>query len=498
MAFMPFQILGIWFRGLLALAIPIVGGLLLKAWYDDSRVVERVPVSPAAVAAPAEPARPRPQPDRVVVVPAPDLEPAEPVIEIHAPDDRRAATPGAEVAAPARRVFRFDPGWNRATAYLAAGLLLLTWALAGRWIGHGLMTLAMSSDAASSSAGPGSGSGSDSGLDSGLVPSPSRASAPAQAPGPVVRRDSDRPRDLRTGQVRRIRRPDGSELHVECYGPDDAPTLVLTHGWGASSAEWYYEKTRLAGRFRLIVWDLPGLGFSGKPDNNDYRLENLAADLEAVLAVAGDRPVVLVGHSIGGMILQTFCRLFRETIARRVAGLAIVHSTYTNPLRTTRMATLYTALEQPVIVPLLRLTIAVWPLVWLMNWLSYWNGSLQRATCRQSFAEGGTPAQVQWLSRMMVKAPPDVLARGMLGMMAFDEAATLPAIGVPALVVIGDRDVTTLPEAGRFIVRNIPRSMPVMLAPARHLGLIQHHALFDRLLADFAGSCLAAATGVTT
>jgi pimeloyl-ACP methyl ester carboxylesterase len=54
--------------------------------------------------------------------------------------------------------------------------------------------------------------------------------------------------------------------------------------------------------------------------------ENLTADLEAVLAMAGDRPVVLVGHSIGGMILQTFCHLVPGTLARRVAGLALVHT----------------------------------------------------------------------------------------------------------------------------------------------------------------------------
>ena len=85
----------------------------------------------------------------------------------------------------------------------------------------------------------------------------------------------DEPRDERTGEVHRIPRPDGSELQVECYGPADAPPVILTHGWGANSTEWYYPKKHLADRFRLIVWDEPGLGLSKKPDNNDYRLEKL-------------------------------------------------------------------------------------------------------------------------------------------------------------------------------------------------------------------------------
>ncbi len=102
-----------------------------------------------------------------------------------------------------------------------------------------------------------------------------------------------------------IPRPDGIELRVEWYGQPDAPPVVWTHGWGANCTEWYYQKRYLTDRFRLIVWDEPGLGLSKKPDHNDYRLEILAADLDAVLAFAGDRPAVLVGHSIGGMTTLT-------------------------------------------------------------------------------------------------------------------------------------------------------------------------------------------------
>ena len=43
-------------------------------------------------------------------------------------------------------------------------------------------------------------------------------------------------------------------------------------------------------RFRLIAWDLPGLGRSVQPADGDYRLEKLARDLEAVLGLAGGRP----------------------------------------------------------------------------------------------------------------------------------------------------------------------------------------------------------------
>src|SRR4029453_12920136 len=72
----------------------------------------------------------------------------------------------------------------------------------------------------------------------------------------------------------RLRRPDGSELHVEFYGPENGTPIVLTHGWGLDTREWNYLKRDLSDGFRLIVWDEPGLGKSTRPTNRDYNLEN--------------------------------------------------------------------------------------------------------------------------------------------------------------------------------------------------------------------------------
>jgi PAS domain S-box-containing protein len=52
----------------------------------------------------------------------------------------------------------------------------------------------------------------------------------------------------------RLRRPDGSELQIEFYGPEDGTPIVLTHGWGLDSREWNYLKRDLSDRFRLIVF----------------------------------------------------------------------------------------------------------------------------------------------------------------------------------------------------------------------------------------------------
>ena len=122
----------------------------------------------------------------------------------------------------------------------------------------------------------------------------------------------DEPKPNLSDRVQQLTRPDGSKIQVEFYGLDHAPTLILTHGWKPDSTAWYYAKKQLTDQFRVIVWDLPGSGKSKKPENRDYSLEKFARDLEAVLELAGDQPVISVGHSIGAMILLTFCRLFPE------------------------------------------------------------------------------------------------------------------------------------------------------------------------------------------
>jgi pimeloyl-ACP methyl ester carboxylesterase len=291
-------------------------------------------------------------------------------------------------------------------------------------------------------------------------------------------------------RISQLGRPDGSKLRVECYGREDATPIILTHGWGANSTEWDYLKKELADEFRLIVWDLPGLGRSTRPTNGDYSMENLARHLEAVLGLAGDHPAILLGHSIGGMITLTFCRLFPEALGDRVRAIALVQTTYTNPVRTTNMAGLFTTLERPVIVPLLHLTIWMSPLIWLGNLMSYLNGSALLSTKSSGFAGTETWEELDFVARFQLQASPAVMARGMLGMLRYDATAVLKEINVPALVLAGDRDSVCKPEASERMQRDIRDAQLTHLAPAKHMGLIEHHTRFARIVRTFASFVL--------
>jgi pimeloyl-ACP methyl ester carboxylesterase len=422
---MIIDILGMWLRGLFSLAVLGLGFFCVGRWYQElpeTVVVERVEV------------RHGEQPLRTEVI----------------REEVPLATFGERWAA-------WHPGMDSHTGYGVAGVLLLLFALAGKYLATPWLWRRRQ------------------GGTRGLLPKATLA-----------------------GEMLQLRRPDGTVLHVQCVGPATAPVLVLTHGWGCDSAEWYYLRHRLGDRYRLIAWDLPGLGRSTEPANRDYRLEKMASDLDAVISLAGSQPVTLIGHSIGGMIMLTYCRLFPEALGPRVSGLILTHTSYTNPLRTMQGASFYTALQKPLVEPLLHLTVVLSPLVWFMNCLSYFNGSAHRYNARESYAGTETWEQVEFASRYYLYNSPAVIARGVLGMLRYDATNTLSLIPIPALAIAGKEDRTTLPEASRHISSSIPRGDLAILTPARHMGLIERHEeygeLVERFCAAYAGQGVQFAT----
>ena len=405
MLFMPFQILGMWFRGLLSFALIGAGAYMLYEWNNrrETVVTEQAAISP---------------------------EDAPPAADNSSPLTTIERT----------RVVHWQFGFNIETALLLGGAALLLWSFGGGWVTY---------------------------------------------PRLFRRRGNDEPHSLRAGEQRAIRRPDGAELQVEYHGPANAPQIILIHGWGLDSDEWYYAKKELGKQYRLIVWDLAGLGQSGAPTNNDLSLEKLARDLDAVIDASSPRPVVLLGHSIGGMIILTYCRLFPQKIAANVNGLILAQSTYTNPVKTTTMAGLMQALQKPLLEPLCHLTIWLSPLVRLMGFMSYVNGSAHRSTERSSFSGNETRGQLDFLTRYNYASSPAVVARGFLGMFRYDATNVLPAIAVPTLVVAGDQDTMCKPEASAFMAGNIPNARLVTLAQSRHCGLFEHHQEFHKTVSDF-------------
>ena len=283
-----------------------------------------------------------------------------------------------------------------------------------------------------------------------------------------------------------LERPDGARLHVNVLGKTDGPTLIFTHGWTLNSSAWDYITGELADQFRIVTWDLPGLGKSQAPTRGDFSMDMLAGHLQAVVesnAKAG--PAILIGHSIGGMTQQTFCRLFPQQLGQAVIAMALVHTTYTNPVRTNFAATVLTAIEKPVIVPMNYLMIALAPFAWLSNWQSYLNGSSHWTTRFTSFTGRQTREQLDHSARMGAIAWPATVARGNLAMLGFEARETLPEVRIPVLVVGGEKDPMTLCTASDHISQLLPNDQPLRI-PGAHLGYWEYANEVTKALREFA------------
>ena len=92
-------------------------------------------------------------------------------------------------------------------------------------------------------------------------------------------------------------------LFCTSLGPDDAPALLLVHGWGGDGREWSPHAEALADRFRVLVPDLRGHGRSEVPDEGNTPTA-MADDLAALIGVLGAGPVTAVGHSMGGQVVN--------------------------------------------------------------------------------------------------------------------------------------------------------------------------------------------------
>jgi pimeloyl-ACP methyl ester carboxylesterase len=292
------------------------------------------------------------------------------------------------------------------------------------------------------------------------------------------------PRRVESDLKDTLKRPDGSTIHIEYYGPADGQPIIFVHGWNASLQNWFYQRVYFQKNYRLILMDLPGLGKSSRPANKDFSLTKMAADLQAVIEHTGVSNPILWGHSIGGMTILTLLAQ-SPPLPQAIRGVILEHTTYTNPVRTILSASLMTALQKPVLVPLCWLMIGLSPLLWITRWMSYVNGNAHLMTRLLTFTGTQSARQLDFSTLLSTMAPPAVTARGVLGMFKYDVTNELSSIVVPTLLLAANHDLLTKPEASVYMQHQMPNAQLVQVAPAGHQGLLERHAEVNQAAEDF-------------
>jgi len=108
---------------------------------------------------------------------------------------------------------------------------------------------------------------------------------------------------------------DGTPIAYEVHAGGE-PTLVLVHGWSCDARYWREQLASFAGRHRVVTIDLAGHGQSGTA-RQDYTMRAFGEDVRAVADAVGGDQLILVGHSMGGLVIAEAARL----LPGRVLGL---------------------------------------------------------------------------------------------------------------------------------------------------------------------------------
>ncbi|MHA7651770.1 alpha/beta fold hydrolase [Mycobacterium sp. ML4] len=280
------------------------------------------------------------------------------------------------------------------------------------------------------------------------------------------RLDSDRAHVVTTS--------DGVPLAVREAGPLDAPlTVVFAHGFCLRMGAFHFQRRRLGevlgSQVRMVFYDQRGHGQSGEGEPDSYTLTQLGQDLESVLRVTAPRgPIILVGHSMGGMTVLSHAGQFPDQYGRRIVGAALISSAAEGVTRSPLGAFLtnpaldavrFTAKSAPklmhrgrnvsrsVIGPILRAA-------------SY--SDLQVSRSLDAFSQ-----------RMMNGTPIATLVGFLRALENHDETAGLwTLLKIPTLIACGDHDLLTPDEYSRLMAASLPQSELVIVAGASHLALL--------------------------
>src|SRR5262245_25100823 len=98
---------------------------------------------------------------------------------------------------------------------------------------------------------------------------------------------------------------DGQAVHIHESGPAGAPLAILIHGWSSSSFTWAPLLPALSRRYRCIAIDLPGFGESPRPVSQPTISWYARLIASVIERYSGERPALVLGHSMGGQIAAT-------------------------------------------------------------------------------------------------------------------------------------------------------------------------------------------------
>lgn len=244
-------------------------------------------------------------------------------------------------------------------------------------------------------------------------------------------------------------------------GPAGATPLVFLHGIGGAARAFRPQLTHFADRYRAISWDMPGYG--GSAALPTPTIKTLAVALSDFLAATGARAPILVGHSIGGMIVQQ----------------ALVNDPH---------------LASAVVLAQTSPAFGKADGDWQKSFIDARVGPLDRGETMASLApslvkelvgDNPDPAGLAMARDTMASVPEASYRAMMYALMGFDLRSALAAISVPTLVLSGSKDNNAPAPMMAKMATFIPNARYVELAGVGHLAGLERPQEFNAALDAF-------------
>ncbi len=248
------------------------------------------------------------------------------------------------------------------------------------------------------------------------------------------------------------------------------PTVALLHGVGGGRRIWDADCGGTAqaladAGWRVVAMDLPGYGDSSLPPSTDgaLSLAGMARSVTHTLQTLGARPAVLLGHSMGGMVVQEI--LAADPQAVSAAVLACTSSAFGKPG-------------------------GDWQAAFLASRLAPLDAGLGMAMLAQELVAGmvAPAASAEAVARgvdVMARVPEATYRAALKAIVAFDRRAALPRILVPTLCLAAEHDRTAPPELMQRMAQRIPGAVFACVPGAGHLANVEQPAAFHQAVIAF-------------
>jgi 3-oxoadipate enol-lactonase len=250
----------------------------------------------------------------------------------------------------------------------------------------------------------------------------------------------------------------GSAIHFESQG--DGPAIVFVHGLGGTSNVWHAQRATLSRYMRVITFDLPGSGRSDK-SKKTYSIDGWADDIAGLMDHLGQHDAVVVGHSMGTVIVQKFAAKYPQKAKAIVLAGALVElappgkEAFTKRAETVESQGMIGVADQVLL------------------------GALSPGTRERN------PALAGLVREMLLSNCPTCYGGHCRALIAGSARADQPRIACPTLLVVGDQDPVTPLALQRQIAAAIANSKIRIVPDTAHLTMLETPGAFNAILLEF-------------